>query len=138
MKVAHRNKAIDEKIEHKPQELLAEAKTAEAEENNEQAIRLYEQIVKADDLNEFAYNRLMVLYRKEKDHAKEIKLIDKGIAAFQKHYKSSTKHNRTIASVSEKLNKAFGLTDKKGNQLYDPEPIGKWKKRRAVAEKRLK
>jgi tetratricopeptide (TPR) repeat protein len=138
MKVAHRNKAIDEPIEHKPQEWLAEAKIAEAKDDVEEAIKLYEQVVKADDLNEFAYNRLMVLYRKEKNYAKEIKLIDKGIAAFQKHYKSSTKHNRTIASVSEKLNKAFGLTDKKGNQLYDPEPIGKWKKRRVVAEKRVK
>src|SRR6476646_4182445 len=131
MKVAHKNKAIDETIEHKPQEWLAEAKQAENEDDTARAVEFYEKVVKADDLNEFAYNRLMVLYRKEKDYSKEVKLIDKGIDAFEKHYRNAVKHNRTIASVSEKLNKAFGLVDKKGNQLYDPEPIAKWKKRRA-------
>jgi len=138
MKVAHRNKAIDKPIDHKPQELLDQAKQAEAEEDIETAIDFYEQIIKADDLNEFAYNRLLILYRKKKAYVKEVKLLDRGIAAFEKHFKAGTKHSKQITSVSEQLNKALGLTDKKGNRLYDPEPIAKWKKRREVAVKRIK
>ena len=30
------------------------------------------------------------------------------------------------------------LTDKKGNAVYDPEPIARWKKRKVTVEKRIK
>jgi len=36
-----------------------------------------------------------------------------------------------------KLNKSFGLVDKKGTKLYSPEPIGRWQKRKEIVEKKL-
>lgn len=46
------------------------------------AIKEYEKAIKADPLAEIAYDRLMILHRKEKDYKKELNLIDAGIKAF--------------------------------------------------------
>jgi tetratricopeptide (TPR) repeat protein len=113
---------------------------AEAEDNKDAAlaIQLYKQIVAQDALNIPAYNSLMKLYRRGKDYKKELGIIDKAIRNYEAYYrKHQPKHNKKIDDISRKLNKAFGLTDKKGNAVYNPEPIGGWKKRKLVVEKRL-
>ena len=117
-------------------DLIIEARGAENNGNNEAAISRYEAVLKSDSLNENAYDRLMILFRRAKDKKKELQIIEAGIRAFEKFYKSKETKSKKISELSKKLNKSIGLIDKKGQNLYDPEPIARWKKRKAVVEKR--
>lgn len=118
-------------------DLMAQAREAE-DSSPEEAVRLYHDVLKKDPLHVRAYDRLMILYRKEKDYKKELSLINSGIRTFEKLYNNHPgKHSKKISEISNKLNKAFHLVDKKGNSLYAPEPVGRWQKRRAVVEKKL-
>lgn len=120
-------------------ENLRLAKQAESEDDYEEAIELYQQVVKADNVNEPAYERLMILYRRLKFYKEELKVINAGIKAFEKLHKPAGKSAKAkkIAALSQKLLRSTGLADKKGNMLYEPEPIARWKKRKAVVEKKL-
>ena len=120
-------------------EILSEAKEAENTENIEDAVRWYHEAMSTDHLNEDAYNRLMILFRKQKDYKKELSIIKEGIKIFERYYESRIpKKSKTITDISNKLNKSFGLADKKGNKIFSPEPIAKWKKRKLVVEKKIK
>ena len=110
----------------------------EEKENISIAIKEYEEAIKKNTLAEKAYDRLMILYRKEKNYKKEFRIITAGIQAFESFYKSKKSRSKKIADISQKLNRSFGFTDKKGNSLYDPEPIARWKKRKEVVEKKIK
>ncbi len=98
----------------------------------------YEEAIKNNPLAEKAYDRLMIIYRKEKDYKNELKLINSGIKFFEDFYKSKKSRSKKIADISNKLNRSFGFIDKKGNSLNDPEPIARWKKRKIAVEKRIK
>jgi hypothetical protein len=116
-------------------------KAGEAEKNKDtgSAIKLYKEVLQHDDLYIQAYNRLMKLYRQSKEYKKELAIIIKAIKVYEAYYRRHRpKHSKTISELSEKLNKAFGFIDKKGIKTYNPEPIGKWQKRKAVVEKKLK
>lgn len=117
---------------------IEQANEAEEKEDISLAIKDYEEAIKTNPLTEKAYDRLMILYRKEKDFKNELIIITAGIKTFEDFYKSKKSSSKKIATISKKLNKSFGLTDKKGNALYDPEPIAKWKKRKAVVLKKIK
>lgn len=117
---------------------LKEAEKAEEKEDVSLAIKDYENAIQKDPLAEKAYDRLMILYRKDKNYKKELQLINSGIKAFESFYKSRKSGSKKIAEISKKLNKSFGFTDKKGNAIYDPEPIARWKKRKVTVEKRIK
>lgn len=54
------------------------------------AAKSYESILKKDDLNIHAYNRLMIVYRKLKEYKKEATLIRKAIAAYEAFYKKAS------------------------------------------------
>lgn len=61
------------------------------------------------------------------------------MVVYEAYYKMSRpKHSKTINSISSKLNKSLGLTDKESIHVYDPEPLGKWKKRKIIIENKLK
>ncbi|MDB5223560.1 MAG: hypothetical protein JWN83_2227 [Chitinophagaceae bacterium] len=117
---------------------IKEAHKAEEKENISLAIKDYEEAIQKDPISERAYDRLMILYRKEKDYKKELKLINAGIKTFETFYKSRKSGSKKIAEISKKLNRSFGFTDKKGNAVYDPEPIARWKKRKITVEKKAK
>ena len=117
--------------------IIEEANEAEKEDVS-LAIKDYEEAIKKDPLAEKAYDRLMILYRKEKNYKKELQLINSGIKAFESFYKSRKSNSKKIAEISKKLNRSFGFTDKKGISVYDPEPIARWKKRKVTVEKRIK
>jgi tetratricopeptide (TPR) repeat protein len=123
-------------------DLLADAKEAEQNEDLAEATKLYERAVKQAPVDERAYNRLMIIYRKEKDYEAELKTIDKGIDAFTNLYASKTKkivgNDKEAIRLSNALAKSLGLKDKKGNDLIEHEPIATWKKRKAVVMKKLK
>lgn len=117
---------------------IGEAEEAEEKKYISAAIKEYEEAIHSDPLAEKAYDRLMILYRKEKDYKKELRLINAGIKAFENFYRSRKTGSKKIAEISKKLNRSFGFTDKKGNAVYDPEPIARWKKRKITVEKRIK
>ena len=119
-------------------EMVERAQQAEDAENNDLAIKEYEEILKADPLHEYAYNRLMILFRKNKNSKREMAIINSGIREYEKFYKSRGGKSRKISEISNKLNKAIGLIDRKGQNIYDPEPIATWKKRKALLEKKKK
>lgn len=118
--------------------IIKEATRAEEKEDTSIAIKDYEEAIKTNPLTEKAYDRLMILYRKEKDYKNELRVINTGIKSFENFYKSRKSRSKKIAEISNRLNKSFGFTDKKGNAVYDPEPIARWKKRKITVEKRIK
>ncbi len=52
--------------------IIERAREFEARQATERAAELYEQVIKDDLVNEFAYDRLMVLYRKSKQYKDEL------------------------------------------------------------------
>jgi hypothetical protein len=104
-----------------------------------EAAKIYERELKAHPFREHNYNRLMMIYRKNKDYRNELRIINTGINAFTEYYKpESISNNKSVARLSRQLNKLVGLTDEKGNSLFDAGPIGKWKMRKGVVLKKLK
>ena len=122
-------------------DLLDQAKELEAGGNPELAAKIYETIIKNNKPDEYPFDRLMIIYRKLKQYKEELKIINKGIRVFEDHYKKplrKTARQEKLTTLSNAFMKSSGLTDKKGNLLYVPEPISRWKKRKEVVEKKLK
>lgn len=127
------------------EETLKSAIEAEAEGDMQDAVEVYEKKIASGTLNPDPYNRLMIIYRKEKDYAAEMRVIKKGIAALtakqqeqQKEALSKTKNRRKLHSLSMQLAKKLGAIDKKGHSNYLPEPLEKWMKRKEVVQKKLR
>src|SRR5690606_30038254 len=99
-------------------------------------------IITKDKLNVDAYNRLMVLFRKQKDYKKEHQIIKKALLAFENEIKENQrewkKTNRKSADLSENLAKALGLLDNLGDPIYDDPQMMTWRKRLRVVEQKLK
>ena len=109
----------------------------------EEPLELYKEQVNNGVFDPLPYNRLMIHYRKEKSFDEELKVIKKAIDVFKKHYtglqSSALKRKKsTIAELSKKISKSTGLTDKKGNAVYLPEPLPQWMKRQATVEQKIK
>ncbi|MEP6616727.1 MAG: bacterial transcriptional activator domain-containing protein [Ginsengibacter sp.] len=119
-------------------EMIHHARIAESAGDQLTAVQHYEKIIRSDPLNEFAYDRLMILYRKNKDLKKELGTINSAIRVYEKFYKSRASKSKKINDISARLSKAVGLVDKQGMNLYDPEPIAGWKKRKSILEKKKK
>ncbi|MGN7824007.1 tetratricopeptide repeat protein [Chitinophaga sp. 22536] len=121
--------------------LIEKGLQLEKEGEPEKAIQLYLDVVKKDHLNAAAYNRLMVLYRKQKAPRKEIAIINEAIKAYEDNVKAEqsawSKKNRKAASISRELVKALGLVDKKGAPVNQPAQIVTWKKRKENVSKKL-
>lgn len=135
MKVIHKNPDAKEK----PGNWLYQAKQFESNDEPEKAIALYQKVIKENPLNEQAYDRLMIIYRKNKDAKKEKDIINKAIKAYEEFYKNIPKvsQSKKIVSLSRAFMKSTGLTDNKGKLLYQKEPLARWNKRKRVVEKKL-
>jgi tetratricopeptide (TPR) repeat protein len=122
-------------------ELMAEGREAEENDELEKAAKIYERAIKAEPHEEQPYNRLMIIYRKLTWYEEEMKIIKKGIEAFQEFYQKKSDRilskNQTAARLSNALAKSLGQKGKKTEPLYYPEPIPKWIKRQKVVEKKL-
>jgi tetratricopeptide (TPR) repeat protein len=117
------------------------AEEEEQKGNIDKAIQYYEDAIKDERADELPYNRLMILYRKEKKYKDELRIISKGIKVFTAFYKKSTSDRskgKKLSDLSEAFMKSAGLKDKDGELVYQPEPIGKWTKRREVVEGKMK
>lgn len=119
---------------------LRNARGGESREEVAKAIAFYEKQVKQNPLNEEAYRRMMIIYRRQKNYRKELGVIRAGIKAFENLYKPSVSvlKNKKVAALSKALLRSTGLADKKGNPLYQKEPIGSWTRRKLVVEKKLR
>jgi hypothetical protein len=121
------------------------AAEAEASGDIERAISLYEKNIKKGLADSFPFDRLCVIYRKQKRYKDELRVIDKGIAVFsrqiekqqQQLLKNSTNKGQ-LKRLSTLLGKKLGLVNKKGDDLYVPAPVSRWLKRREVVQQKLK
>jgi tetratricopeptide (TPR) repeat protein len=122
-------------------EIIDKAKEAESDNDIEQAATLYEQARKADPANEYSYYRLMIIYRKLKKYKEELRVINEGIKFFETFHQNKSQqlfsNDKKIKQLSNALMQRVGLQDKKGKNLYYPEPVAKWRKRRETVEKKL-
>src|SRR6185295_17816396 len=110
----------DEQISLKA--IISKAGEAEAAEDYTSAIELYNKAIKTDPLNVYAYDRLMKIFRLSKNYKKELAIINSGIRAYEEFYKKLKTKSKKVRELSQKLNKSIGLVNKKGHNLYDPEP----------------
>jgi hypothetical protein len=126
----------------KLEDLLTRGKQAESDEKPEQAAKFYEQALKEQPIDPYPYERLMIIYRKLNSYKDELRVINTGLknlrASNKQRQQKNVGRNNTIKTLSQALMKSSGLIDKKGNLLYEPEPIPKWEKRKSVVEKKLK
>lgn len=124
---------------HSIKDLLVNAEQAEKNEDDKLAINLYREIINQDPLHIQSYDRLMKIYRQRKEYKNELSIINTGIKEYEKFYNTHfKKHSKKINEISEKLNKSFGLIDKKGIKTYNPEPLGRWQKRKELVNKKVK
>lgn len=110
----------------------------------EEPLAQYRKEVDEGTFSTLPYERLMIHYRKQQDYAEEVKVIRKGISALKGFYaglQKSALHkkiNTKVKALSRKLGTSMGLIDKKGNDLYLPDPLPKWIRRQKVAEDKWK
>lgn len=130
------------KLVHKSSEpaidALQKARDHESDGELKEAAGYYEKAVKVYSTDEKIYNRLMIIYRKLREYKKELAVINAGIKAFSDLYSSGKSSDKKVASISRALLKSTGLADKKGNVLFEQEPIGRWKKRKTLVEGKIK
>ena len=119
-----------------PDDWKPAALALEKKEEFSQAIRIYEIVILKHPLVPYAYDRLLIIYRKQKSYQKEWALLTNALAKFDKllHPAGGSKK---IAGLSRKIAASVGLTDKKGSHLYQPQPIARWEKRLATVKKRM-
>lgn len=122
--------------------LLTEARDAELGGDTSKALALYKQVVQHDPLAEQAWQRLMILHRKQRDYAGELKIIDLALKTYETSNRQAQqqwlKENRKAATVAKSLAKSLGLVDKKGIVIDDNPVLEKWRHRKALVAARLK
>jgi len=117
----------------------ASAENLEKEGLLEEAAEGYEKIISEHPLNTRANDRLMIVYRKLKEYKKELQTVERAIHHFEENFKKhQPEYNKKVASLSKALLKATGLADKKGNNIYEPGELMRWKRRRELLLKKLK
>ncbi|HMH32514.1 MAG TPA: bacterial transcriptional activator domain-containing protein [Puia sp.] len=136
MKVAHRNSNLVHATDKHITAWLREAREMESGEDPEMAVAEYQKIIRAHPLKEEAYERLMIIYRKTKQHKKESAIISKAIRTFEKGKRKAApgSNDRTVTRLSNAISKATGLLDKKGTPLYQAQPMARWRKRQRTVD----
>jgi len=118
---------------------VREADQLEQDKENDRAILEYEKMRKAYPLKEHPYDRLMILYRKTGKYREEDKLIAQAIHIFKDRFQKQGKPAKSkVASLSKAILRSTGLTDRKGNPRYQEQPVGRWQKRKALLQAKLK
>ncbi|MFC6101646.1 hypothetical protein [Olivibacter domesticus] len=122
-------------------DLMKNADTLALDGRIADAIKNYIAAIKADPLLARAYNRLMILYRKQKEYKKEMAIIKQAIGAYEKEIKADQqawkKANSKSARLNTNLAKAMGLLDDKGLPVYEYPQVGTWRKRMETVRKKL-
>lgn len=120
---------------------VAKARQLEQDGQFTEAAGIYQQLFDADPRNQEVLDRLLVIYRKQKEYRKELKVIDAAIAAFEqqekafrdKWLKAHPKAASAGRSILRQLERGGGEAYAQGE---DP-VVSRWRKRRALVEKRI-
>ena len=132
-----RNYRLALKIEQRNKD----AQRAEQDNHIDKAIQLYEQNIKENYADEFAFERLMILYRKEKEYKEELRVIRRGIEVFKQSMKEHLKHSLSRHVDSKKLeqlsNAILKKTGSKKPEVHFPDPVDKWIKREEIVKQKL-
>ena len=119
-----------------------EASEAEKNDDIKKATRLYEQNINEDYADKFAFERLMIIYRKQKNYKNELRVIERGIQVFQQNIEEHLQHSLAkrvdagkLKQLSNAIIKKSGL---KKDELHFPDPIDKWIKRKEIVKQKLK
>lgn len=120
---------------------LEEARLKEKEGDLKTAEKLYQQVLKTDPAIYQAYDRLMIIYRRQKDSQKEIEIIKLATDNFKNNYLERQRvwieKNEIAAGLSRDLAISLGLMDKDGLPLTSDPLLIKWDKRLTLLEKRM-
>jgi tetratricopeptide (TPR) repeat protein len=129
------------RLASKVEERNNEARQAERAGHMQKAIKLYEQNIKEDYADEYAFERLMIIYRKQKEYKDELRVINRGIDLFEHSLKEHLKQTLSRHIDGKKLenlsNAILKKTGSKTQQTHFPDPIDKWMKRREIVEQKL-
>jgi tetratricopeptide (TPR) repeat protein len=127
---------------HKFEDTLDAARNLEREGKLEQAEKDYLKLLKSNPAVFEAYNRLLVIYRKQKEYRKELATVNQAIKAFNNHLleyqKAWVAKHKVAARLSKSLAVSLGVMDKKGLPVNDDPLLVKWKKRKEVISKKIK
>ena len=137
MKVSHKDKTAailkDNTANHR-----AAARQLEADGEYAAAIEMYESLVKKFPADAQLYDRLMILYRKEKKYKKELAVIATAIKKFSDLLLPAKENaSRKVTSLSKSILHAVGLSDKRGTALYHPKPLARWQKRKKILQQKM-
>lgn len=123
-------------------ELMATARQMEMEGSMPDAERIYLRMIESDTLNVEAYNRLLVIYRKQKAYRKELAMVNKAIKTYEENFLQKQKKwvaaNKKAARISRLLAKGLGLINKKGLPLRQDRQLSNWHKRKSNLLKMIK
>lgn len=127
---------------HVYDEKIEAARKLEKEHDLEKAEKAYLKIIAETPNGYEAYNRLLVIYRKQKAYRKELSIVNKAIKAFENEQKENQKNwmkeNRVAAKLSKSLALKLGVLNKNGLPVNKDPVVERWLKRKAVINKRLK
>lgn len=121
-------------------ELIEEARNVEADGELEKAASIYEQAIRQHPMDEFPYNRLMIIYRKFKQPKNELSVINKALEVYTAFYDKKLKpytSNTKVGQLSKALLKSVTGSAKKTSYTSYPEPIPRWTLRKKAVEKKL-
>lgn len=114
------------------------ARQLEQDGDEVKAIVIYTGMLKKQPLNAYIYDRLMIVYRKQKQYKKELSTVTAAIEKFTKVLRpAGNSQSKKIAALSKSILHAVGLTDKKGKPVYSPQPIARWENRLRVIRQKL-
>lgn len=123
-------------------ELMKIGKQQEIDRDSNGAIKSYRAIIGKDPLHVQAYNRLMIVYHRQKKYKMEIAIIKKALQAYEKDVQQDLlawkSENSTSAALSHNLAKALGLFDDNGFPIFEEPQIMRWRKRLANLERKIK
>jgi hypothetical protein len=118
---------------------------AESSGQPELAIKLYEKEIARGYNDLLPYERLLVLYRKQKNYKEELHVLNRGIDRLQlqltEHQKelfAKKPQRNKLLRQSKTLAQKLGLLNKKGDHLLLPQPLEKWINRKKIVQKKIK
>lgn len=84
----------------------------EKNKNIEKAIEFYEKSISYDFTGNHPYDRLAIIYRKNKDYDNEIRVLNKAINVFSKNTSNRLDINPKLNKFKQRLLKAQALKNK--------------------------
>jgi len=120
-------------------------KQAESSGQPALAIKLYEKEIARGYNDLLPYERLLVLYRKQKNYREELHVLNRGIDRLQQQLTEHQKElffkkpqRNKLLRQSKALAQKLGLLNKKGDHILLPQPLEKWLNRKKIVQKKIK